>query len=116
LQQDFGSQDLAVRAREMLADNDAGLRTFLLKTGLPVGELDRTAARLSAPGALVGAMSWEHSIASAGFESVPTVQVPTLYVWSRGPALSEATVQATRSFVSAHYEVMELPGAGNFML
>lgn len=116
LQQDFGTTNLEERAVTMLADNAAELCRFLVANGLPPPFLDRYVARLKAPGALVGAFSWEHAICLDEFSAVPVVTVPTLLLWSEGPALARATVDATASYVRSTLKEVCIPNAGNFML
>jgi pimeloyl-ACP methyl ester carboxylesterase len=116
LQEDFGGHSLDERARDMLASDAAKLRAFLGKSGLPQPHLDRYVQRLRQPGALTGALSWEHAVSLKDFSQVPVVRVPTLYLWSRGPALAPSTAEATRAYVSASYTFEEVEGAGNFMI
>jgi pimeloyl-ACP methyl ester carboxylesterase len=116
LEQDLGAGGPEERAAMMLADDAAGLRHFLAAIGLPQPFLDGYVARLQEPGALIGALSWEHAVSSAEFSRVPSVTVPTLLLWSEGPALSRTTVEATKDYVDAPYQELVIPNAGNFLL
>ena len=116
LQQALGAADVHARADAMLDDDAAALRRFLANSGLPQPFLDRYVARLQEPGALVGAFSWERAIRLQEFAEVPTVTVPTLLIWSEGPALAPATVDATRNYVNASFDAVLIPNAGNFIL
>lgn len=116
LQQELGAADVYARADAMLDDDAAALRRFLTNSGLPQPFLDRYVARLQEPGALVGAFSWERAIRLHEFSEVPAVTVPTLLIWSEGPALAQATVEATRNYVNASFDAVLVPNAGNFML
>ena len=116
LQAQIGGQSADVRAAKLLEDDAAGLRTFLLKSGLPQAWVDRYVKRLQQPGALVGALSWEQAISLDEFAAVPDIRIPTEYVWSAGPALTASTATATAAHVSAKYHIDELQGAGNFMI
>lgn len=116
LKKEIGAQSANDQAAQLLKDNAAGLRAFLAKSGLPQPWLDRYVRRLQEPGALAGALSWEHAISLDEFAAVPAVRVPTEYVWSVGPALTETTARATASHVTGKYRIEELRGAGNFIL
>ncbi|MDI1448980.1 alpha/beta hydrolase [Polyangium sp. 6x1] len=116
LQHQFGAPDVHERAAAMLADNAARLHGFLADIGLPQPFVDRYVERMKEPGALVGALSWERSISLEEFLKVPPVTVPTLLLWSDGPALSRATLEATKDYVHAVYRERDLPNVGHFML
>jgi pimeloyl-ACP methyl ester carboxylesterase len=116
LQQQFGAPDVHERAAGMLADNAARFRTFLTDLGLPQPFLDQYVERMKEPGALVGALSWERAISLEEFSKVPAVTVPTLLLWSEGPALSRATLEATKDYVHAFYKETLLSNMGHFML
>jgi pimeloyl-ACP methyl ester carboxylesterase len=116
LEQDLGAGGPAERATVMLANDAAGLRRFLTDIGLPQPFLDRYVNRLKEPGALAGALSWEHAVSPHEFSTVPPVTVPTLFLWSEGPALARNTVEATKNYVRASYQEHLIPNAGNFLL
>jgi len=116
LQEQFGTGGPDVRAMRLLANNGAGLRKFLTEVGLGEPFLSRYVARLTEPGTLAGALSWEHSISLEEFGRVPEVTVPTLLIWSEGPALARTTVEATRSFVRAPFTEVSIPNGSHFML
>lgn len=108
--------DLATSARAMLANEAATLRRLLSTSGLPQPFLNRYVTRLEEPGALVGALAWERAVRTDEFSQVPPVTVPTLFMWSEGPALARTSVDATRDYVRAPYAEVLIPHAGNFML
>ena len=116
LRQQFGATDLEERAAAMLGDDAAGLRRFLAANGLPGPFLERYVKRLQEPDALVGALSWEHALSLDELSRVPVITTPTLFLWSEGPALARATVNATRGYVHASYKEVLIPDSGNFML
>jgi len=116
LQEQLGSGSLEDRAAVMLDAEAAGLRRLLSTNGLPPAFVDRYVARLREPGALTGALAWEHAISLEDFASVPDILVPTLLLWSEGPALSKATVVATQEHVRASFTEVLVPACGNFML
>jgi pimeloyl-ACP methyl ester carboxylesterase len=100
----------------MLADDGAGLRRFLMASGLPEPFLCRYVSRLSEPGALAGALSWNRAISLEEFSKVPAVTVPTLLIWSEGPALGRAAAEASRSYVLARFTEVSVPQGNHFLL
>ena len=84
--------------------------------GLVEPFLSRYGARLTEPGTLAGALSWEHSISLEEFGKVPEVTVPTLLIWSEGPALARTTVEATRSIVRAPFTEVSIQNGSHFLL
>jgi pimeloyl-ACP methyl ester carboxylesterase len=116
LQQDLGAGSPTERAAAMLADNAAGLRRFLAASGLPQPALDRYVSRLMEPGVLAGALSWNHAVSLEAFSRVPAVGVPSLYVWSEGPALARAAVEATKPYAHAGFTEVCVEQGGHFML
>lgn len=116
LEEQFGAADLEERAAAMLANGAARLRDFLVAVGLPQPFLDRYVARLQTPGTLVGALSWEHCVTFRELGNVPTVAVPTLLLWSDGPGVARASVEATKDYVSARYTQAFIADVGNFIL
>jgi len=116
VQQDLGAGDPAQKAVAMLADDGAGLRRFLVASGLPEPFLSRYVSRLSEPGALAGALAWNQAISLEEFSAVPAVRVPTLLLWSEGPALGRAAAQASRSYVHASFTGASVSDASHFLL
>jgi pimeloyl-ACP methyl ester carboxylesterase len=116
LQEDLGAGNPAQKATAMLADAGAGLRRFLTASGLPEPFLSRYVSRLSEPGALAGALSWNQAISLEEFSTVPTVTVPTLLIWSEGPALGRAAAEASRSYVQASFTAVSVPEVNHFLL
>jgi pimeloyl-ACP methyl ester carboxylesterase len=116
LQQEIGARDPREKAAEMLANDAAGLRRFLTTSGLPQPFLDRYVSRLQEPGALASALFWNQAVCLDEFARVPPVTTPTLLVWSEGPALARAAVEATRRFVRGPFTEASIPNGGHFML
>ena len=116
VQQELGGQNPDEKATEMLANDAAGLRQFLERSGLPQPFLDRYVSRLQEPGALAGALSWNQAISFDEFSAVPAVSTPTLYVWSEGPALARAAAEATKHYVHAKFTEVRASNVGHFML
>ncbi len=116
IQQQLGAGDPGAKARVMLADDAMGLRDFLMSHGLPQPFLTRYVARLSEAGAFEGALCWNQAISLAEFAQVPPVTVPTLLIWSEGPALARAAAEASRSYVHAAFADVTVPGSSHFLL
>jgi pimeloyl-ACP methyl ester carboxylesterase len=116
LQEDLGAGNPAQKAAVMLADDGAGLRRFLMASGLPEPFLSRYVSRLSEPGALAGALAWNQAISLEEFSKVPALMVPTLVVWSEGPALGRAAAEASRSYVHARFTETSVPEGNHFLL
>jgi pimeloyl-ACP methyl ester carboxylesterase len=116
LQEDLGAGNPAQKAAAMLADDGAGLRRFLLASGLPGPCLSRYVSRLSEPGALAGALAWNQAISLQEFSQVPAVTLPTLLLWSEGPALGRAAAAASRSYVHSTFTEVSISEGNHFLL
>lgn len=116
VQQELGAGDPDTKATALLANDAAGLRHFLMTSGLPQPYLDRYVSRLQEPGALAAALCWNRAISLEEFARVPAVDAPTLLVWTEGPALARAAVQATSKYVHAAFTEVSIPDGGHFML
>jgi pimeloyl-ACP methyl ester carboxylesterase len=115
VQEQLGAGNPARGAESLLAHDAAGLRSLLLSAGLPRPFLDRYVARLTEPGALAAALAWEQAVSLEELSRVPPVLVPSLLVWSEGPALARATAEASRKYVRARYMEVAVRG-GHFLL
>ncbi|HEY6926068.1 MAG TPA: alpha/beta hydrolase [Steroidobacteraceae bacterium] len=116
VQEEVGAGSPAQKAAAMLADDGAGLRRFLGTSGLPEPFLSRYVSRLSKPGALAGALSWNQAISLEEFSQVPAVKAPTLLLWSEGPALGRAAADASRAYVHAIFTQDSIPQGNHFLL
>jgi pimeloyl-ACP methyl ester carboxylesterase len=116
LQHELGVGNPAEKAAAMLADDGAGLRRFLMTSGLPEPFLARYVLRLMQPGALTGALSWNQAVSLEEFSQVPAVMVPTLLLWSEGPALGHVAAEASRAYVHAPFTGISLREGGHFLL
>jgi pimeloyl-ACP methyl ester carboxylesterase len=104
------------RAALMLENDAARLRSFLQDSGLPKDATELYVERMQEPGALAAALRWQRAAGPAEFVAVPPVSVPTLFIWSEGPALTATTARATSRYVTGLYEEQFLEGAGHFLL
>lgn len=102
-------------ARALLADDGAELRAFLRGSGMPDAVVDPTVRRLRDEDTLAAAIAW-HLIPVERMAGVGPTTVPTLYVWSEGPALVPATAARCGDQVTGQFRTVELAGAGHWML
>lgn len=116
LQQEIGAGNPAEKAAAMLAEDGAGLHRFLMASGLPEPFLGRYVMRLRQPGVLAGALSWNQAISLEEFAKVPAVRVPTLLLWSEGPALGRAAADASRASVHAPFTDTSVQENHHFLL
>ena len=92
--------------RLMLAGGGAALRRTLRNSGLPDESADHYVARMQEPGALSAALGWYRAIPFGVRDTVGTVRVPTLHLWSTGDTfLGRAAIDATAQFVDAPYRL-----------
>jgi pimeloyl-ACP methyl ester carboxylesterase len=102
--------------RLILAREAAPLRQMLSRGGLPDAAVDRYVRRMREPGALTAALGWYRAMPWSARESVGTIRVPTLHVWSTGDAfLGRAATEDTARFVDAPYRLEVLPGVGHWI-
>jgi pimeloyl-ACP methyl ester carboxylesterase len=102
--------------RVVLAGEGAALRRMLVRSGLPADAVDRYVARMREPGALTAALNWYRALPWNGRDTVGTVRVPTLHVWSTGDAfLVRAATDDTARFVEAPYRLEVLQGVAHWI-
>jgi pimeloyl-ACP methyl ester carboxylesterase len=102
--------------RVVLAGEGATLRRMLVRSGLPADAVDRYVARMREPGALTAALNWYRALPWNGRDTVGTVRVPTLHIWSTGDAfLGRAATDATGRFVDAPYRLEVLQGVAHWI-
>jgi pimeloyl-ACP methyl ester carboxylesterase len=102
--------------RLLLAGRGAGLRRFLRAGGLPEDLAERYVSRMREPGALSGALGWYRALPWGARDSVGTVRVPTLHVWSTGDVfLGRAATEATADHVDAPYRLEVLEGVPHWI-
>jgi pimeloyl-ACP methyl ester carboxylesterase len=102
--------------RLILAKQGAPLRRVLSRGGLPDAAVDRYVRRMREPGALTAALGWYRAMPWSARQSVGTVRVPTLHLWSTGDAfLGRAATEDTARFVDAPYRLEVLEGVGHWI-
>ncbi|MGV9847452.1 alpha/beta fold hydrolase [Streptomyces sp. NPDC003442] len=102
-------------ARALLADDGCGLREFLHGSGMPPEEVERTASRVGEEDVLAAALAW-HLIPLERMAEVDKTLVPTLYIWTDGPALTRDTAARCGDHVAGEFRTLTLPGIGHWML
>jgi pimeloyl-ACP methyl ester carboxylesterase len=94
----------------------APLRRMMLRGGLPPDVCDRYVRRMQEPGALTAGIAWYRALPIDTRQSVGTVRVPTLHVWSTDdPFLGRAATEDTHRFVDAPYRLEVLDGVSHWI-
>jgi pimeloyl-ACP methyl ester carboxylesterase len=102
--------------RLLMARDGAALRGVLESGGLPDDAVTRYVDRMRQPGALSAALAWYRAIPLAARDTVGTVPVPTLHVWSTGdPFLGPAATAGTRRHVTGPYRLEVLEGVPHWI-
>lgn len=103
------------KAEELLVADD-GRRLHAMYVGeVPVEHASAYVAQLSEPGALTAALNWYRAM-GADLSELPSVHVPTTYVWSdNDPAIGRVPAQRCGEFVEADYRYVELAGISHWI-
>ncbi|MGY1631691.1 alpha/beta fold hydrolase [Geodermatophilus sp. SYSU D01186] len=97
--------------RLLLAAGGEPLRRMFLRSDLPLDVCEHYVARMREPGALAAALAWYRALPLSARDTVGTVRVPTLHLWSTGDAfLGRTATEATRDFVDAPYRLEVFDG------
>ncbi len=92
------------------------LRDALERQGVPRSDIDEYMRALLEPGAIEGAMSW-YRAGNIGAATVPSVNVPTLYVWGDQDAtVGRIAAELTVKYVTGPYRFVVIEGAGHFVV
>jgi pimeloyl-ACP methyl ester carboxylesterase len=92
----------------------AGFNSLMARSGLPLEDSRRYAARLAHADTLTGPINWDRAARHSG-GGAQRVEVPTTYVWgSRDAFLGRTAAELTREHVGADYELIELD-AGHWL-
>ncbi len=98
--------------QRLLADDGAWLRSGF--GALP--DADVYVRRMQEPGALTGGLAWYRAMADGMRDPMPSVTVPTLYVWSdEDVALGPVAAHATASHVDGPYRFEVLHGVSHWV-
>jgi pimeloyl-ACP methyl ester carboxylesterase len=80
------------------------------------GLVDEHAATIREPGALTAALNWYRANPFPSFAGLPSVTVPTTYIWSdEDPALGRAGAERCAEHVDGAYEFVEVAGANHWL-
>ena len=97
--------------RLLLVAGGEPLRRMFLRSDLPLDVCEHYVARMREPGALAAALAWYRALPLSARDTVGTVRVPTLHLWSTGDAfLGRTATEATRHFVDAPDRLEVLDG------
>jgi len=111
---DFFKQE-GVAETALLAD-DAQLLRSIYGVGPASASADEYVRLLSEPGALTAALNYYRATDFTQGAGLPSVEVPTLYVWSTGDvALGRVAAEATRDFVAAPYRFEVIEGVSHWL-
>jgi pimeloyl-ACP methyl ester carboxylesterase len=107
-------------AERMLADGAVRFRRSLSSQGVPDADIDAYLEVLGEPAALEAALNWYRAGAARGTglaaADVPSVRVPTLYVWGDEDAtVGESAARGTAAFAAGPYRFEILQGVGHFV-
>lgn len=103
---------------ELLADDAARLRSVLAAQGVPRTDVEAYLSTLGERAALDAAIHWYRAAGRSGLaaKDVPSVRVPTLYVWGCEDAtVGRDAAEATAECVEGEYRFVEVPGTGHFI-
>jgi pimeloyl-ACP methyl ester carboxylesterase len=71
---------------------------------------------LTQPGALTAVLNWYRAMQGSDLENLPSVSVPTLYIWSTGDAaLGRSAAEASGAFVSGSFRFVVLEGVSHWI-
>ena len=102
--------------RRLQAGGGAALRRALRNSGLPDESADHYVARMQEPGALSAALGWYRAIPFGVRDTVGTVRVPTLHLWSTGDTfLGRSATEATADLCRADYRLEVLEGVPHWI-
>lgn len=109
----FREADALKRMRDA---NLKPLRAALEAQGVPASDAEIYIRHLSEPGAIEAAMNW-YRAGSLSPAEVPTIEVPTLYVWGVNDAtVGRHAAELTKDYVRAAYRFVEMKDAGHFLV
>ncbi len=103
------------KAEHLLLENDGERLTAMYGGAVPSDQAASYVAHLSQPGALTSALNWYRAM-HADLSSLPSVTVPTTYVWSDDDmAIGRVPAEQCGEFVDADYQFVELNGISHWI-
>lgn len=103
------------KAEHLLLENDAARLRAMYGDGVPADQVAAHLRILSEPGALTAALNWYRAM-TADLGALPSVKVPTTYVWSDSDiAIGRSGAEDCGTFVDAPFEFVELTGVSHWI-
>jgi pimeloyl-ACP methyl ester carboxylesterase len=103
------------KAEDLLLEDDARRLRAMYQGGVPDAQLESYVAQLSEPGALTAALNWYRAM-TADLSALPSVTVPTTYVWSdQDLAIGRVPAEECVDHVDADYRFIELAGVSHWI-
>ncbi|MBC7630226.1 alpha/beta hydrolase [Aeromicrobium sp.] len=103
------------KAEELLLADDGRRLIAMYGDDVPTQQVAAYVAHLSEPGALTAALNWYRAMTN-DLSSLPTVQVPTTFVWSdEDMAIGRLPAEQCGDFVDADYRFVELSGISHWI-
>ncbi len=103
------------KAESLLLENDGERLLAMYGDAVPTDQAAGYVVHLSEPGALTAALNWYRAM-HADLSSLPTVSVPTTYVWSDDDmAIGRVPAEQCGEFVDADYHFVELAGVSHWI-
>lgn len=103
------------KAEDVLLEDGSRRLRAMFGDGIDPALVEEHLRRLSEPGALTAAMNWYRAM-DREFGQLPSVRVPTTYVWSTAdPALGPAAAKRCGEFVDAPYRFVVLDGGSHWI-
>lgn len=103
------------KAEDLLLEDDAARLRAMYGGVVPSDQAEAHVRILTEPGALTAALNWYRAM-TAELGELPSVTVPTTFVWSDGDiAIGRAGAEACGDFVAAPYEFVELAGISHWI-
>ncbi|MGZ5374294.1 MAG: alpha/beta fold hydrolase [Aeromicrobium sp.] len=111
----IGFLRLPGKAEDLLLENDAARLSAMYGDAVPADQAAEHVRILSEPGALTAALNWYRAM-TAELGELPSVKVPTTYVWSDSDtAIGRRGAEDCGAFVDAPYEFVELAGVSHWI-
>ena len=101
---------------ELLVDDAAKLRASFARIGVAVADAAVYLETVGTHDALDAAINWYRAVegGSPMAADVPTIEVPTLYVWGdEDSSVGRAAAEATAEHVTGRYRFVEVPGGSH---
>jgi pimeloyl-ACP methyl ester carboxylesterase len=103
------------KAEGLLLEDGARRLREMYGGHVPTAQVDSYVAQLSEPGALTAALAWYRAM-RPDLGSLPTVTVPTTFVWSdQDQAIGRTGAEACGQHIEADYRFVELTGISHWI-